>query len=172
MDALAARNMSDRAHNAVKFPASEGVDFTYTVGDIKGHNIVIATFASGHSTGIGAAAFLARDIKAKFPNVLLTLLVGVASGIPDFSQAHPWDIRRGDVFVAEGEEGGPCVISYGSGTETAQNLVVAKTTAMLFGSVIGKMKGAGKDRWTSFRKHYQKLLTKDSKNNNRFQDPG
>jgi nucleoside phosphorylase len=170
MDALAARNMLDHIHKAVKFPAGQGVDFIYTVGDINGHNIVIATFPSGHSAGVGAAASLARDIKAKFPNVLLTLLVGVAGGIPDFSQAPPWDIRRGDVLVAEGEEGGPCVISYGSGTETAQNLVVAKTSAMLFGAVIGQMKGAGEDRWTSFRTHYQKLLTEDC--NNKFQDPG
>jgi hypothetical protein len=146
MDALAARNMLDHVHHAVKFPASEGVDFIYTVGDINGHNIVIATFPSGHSTGVDAAASLARDIKAKFPNVLLTLQVGVVGGVPDFSQAPPWDIRRGDVLVAEGEEGGPCVISYISGTWTAQHLVATKTTAMVFGSVISKMKGAGEDQ--------------------------
>ena len=44
MDALAARKLLDNHHNAVEFAVSRGVDHIYTVGDINGHNVVIATF--------------------------------------------------------------------------------------------------------------------------------
>lgn len=177
VDALAARNMLDHHHDAVEFPASRGVDHIYTVGDIKRHNVVIATFPSGHSTGPGAAGDLARDIIAKFPDILFTLVVGVAGGIPDFSQSTPRDICRGDVLVAQGEEGGPAIISYSLGTETATHLVPTKTTVKVFGSVIGIMKRAGIDQWNltspnSFRQYYHSLLAKDARNNTTFQDPG
>jgi hypothetical protein len=51
------------------------------------------------------------------------------------------------VLVAEGENGGACILSYGQGAETAElaevNLVSARTTARLFGAGIGKMKSTG-----------------------------
>jgi hypothetical protein len=84
-DALAARNMLDNVHNDVKFPAGKSDDYIYIAGDIHVHNVVIATIPSGHSHGVAAMASLARDIKAKFPDVLFGLLVGVASGLPDSS---------------------------------------------------------------------------------------
>jgi hypothetical protein len=80
------------------------------------------------------------------------------------------------VLVAEGENGGACILSYGQGAETAElaevNLVSARTTARLFGAGIGKMKSTGVNQWTSFRRHYQGLLAEEVKNNTTFQDPG
>jgi len=168
--------MLDNVHNDVKFPAGKSDDYIYIAGDIHGHNVVIATIPSEHSHGVAAMASLARDIKAKFPDVLFGLLVGVASGLPDSSRIPPRDIRLGDVLVAEGENGGACILSYGQGAETAElaevNLVSTRTTARLFGAGIGKMKSTGADQWTSFRRHYQGLLAKEVKNNTTFQDPG
>jgi hypothetical protein len=63
------------------------------------------------------------------------------------SRIPPRDIRLGYVLVAEGENGGACILSYGQGAETAElaevNLVSARTTARLFGAGIGKMKSTG-----------------------------
>jgi len=160
----------------VKFPAGKSDDYTYFGGDINGHNVVVATIPSGHSHGVAAMASLARDIKAKFPDVLFGLLVGVASGIPDVSKSPPRDIRLGDVLVAEGENGGACILSYGHGTETAAqaqlNLLAAKTTARLFAAGIGRMKSTSADNWAWFRQYYQALLAKDVKNVTKFRDPG
>ena len=175
-DALAARSMLDNIHDDVKFPAGKSDDYTYFGGDINGHNVVVATIPSGHSHGVAAMASLARDIKAKFPDVLFGLLVGVASGIPDLSKKPPRDIRLGDVLVAEGENGGACILSYGHGTETAAqaqlNLLAAKTTARLFAAGIGRMKSTSADNWAWFRQYYQALLAKDVKNVTKFRDPG
>jgi hypothetical protein len=175
-DALAARNMLDNVHDDVKFPAGKSDDYIYFGGDINGHNVVIATIPSGHSHGVAAMASLARDIKAKFPDVLFGLLVGVASGLPDLSKNPPLDIRLGDVLVAEGENGGACILSYGHGTETAEqvqlNLLAAKTTARLFAAGIGRMKSTSADNWAWSRQYYQALLVKDVKHVTKFRDPG
>jgi hypothetical protein len=104
-------------------------------------------------------------------------VVGVAGGFPDFSQSTPRDIGRGDVPVAQGEEGGLAIISYSLGMKTATHLVPIKTTIKVFDSVIGIMKRAGTDQWnltspTSFRQYYQSLLAQDARNDTTFQDPG
>jgi hypothetical protein len=175
IEALATKNVLENIHHDVKFPLGRGDDFIYTAGDINGHNIIITTFPAGHCHGVGAGASLARDVKAKFPDLLFGLLVGVADGLPDLSKDPPRDIRLGDVLVALGHNGGPSIVSYGFGKETAYefqvNLVGSKP-AMAVAAGIGAMKRSGLDQWISFRQYYQSLLAKEANNHTIFQDPG
>jgi nucleoside phosphorylase len=175
IEALAAKNMLENIHHDVKFPLGRGDDFIYTAGDINGHNIIIATFPSGHCYGVGAGASLATDVRAKFPDLLFGLLVGVAGGLPELSKAPVRDIRLGDVLVAEGQNGGSSIVRYGFGKETEHkfqvNLVGSKTAAPV-ASGIGAMKRFSLDQWISFRQYYQSLLAKDANNYTTFRDPG
>ncbi|KAN0079520.1 hypothetical protein V8E54_004734 [Elaphomyces granulatus] len=82
----------------------------YTLGEIGGHNIVIATLPGGEY-GISSAATVARDMLHSFPNIRFGLMVGIGGGAP--SQKH--DIRLGDIVVSTSREGAGSVFQYDFG---------------------------------------------------------
>jgi hypothetical protein len=177
IEALAATKILDHLHDHVKFTSGRNEEYLYTAGDINGHNIIIATFPAGHSYGVGAAASLARAVKAKFPNLWFGLLVGVAAGLPDLSKTPPRDIRLGDVLVGLGQNGSPTIVSYGFGKETAQEFQlggVEGKTAKLVGAAIRAMTLSGSDQWPSFRRYYDSLRGIRHNDNDTpiFADPG
>jgi nucleoside phosphorylase len=96
---------------------SSGDNNDYTLGEIGGHNVVIATLPNGEY-GISSAATVARDMLHSFPNIRIGLMVGIGGGAP--SQKH--DIRLGDIVVSASCEGTGSVFQYDFGkTVQGQN---------------------------------------------------
>src|SRR5450755_4052861 len=120
IEAQAALRMLDNRHQG-KFPMGRGDDYVFQAGDVCGHNVIIATLPAGQEYGTGSAAALASQVKKFFPNLWFGLLVGIAAGLPNFSQSPSRDIRLGDVLVGlpTSESAGP--IAYDLGKETGQN---------------------------------------------------
>jgi len=78
----------------------------YTLGEIGGHNIVIACLPSGNM-GITPAATVAADMLRSFPKIRFGLMVGIGGGAPAPRARPNEDIRLGDVVVSipQGELG-------------------------------------------------------------------
>src|ERR1700742_3465344 len=82
IEAEAALGVLDKRHEG-HFESVRGDDYIYTGGEINGHNVVIATWPTGQNYGVGSAAALASQVKARFPRIWFALLVGVAAGVPN-----------------------------------------------------------------------------------------
>ncbi|KAN0071620.1 Nucleoside phosphorylase domain containing protein [Elaphomyces granulatus] len=106
---VAAQAFLDREHaRPDKLPS--GDNNSYKLGEIGGHNIVIATLPDGEY-GIACAATVARDMLRSFPNIRIGLMVGIGGGAP--SQKH--DIRLGDIVVSASRDGAGSVFQYDFG---------------------------------------------------------
>lgn len=86
--------------------AAQGDRNMYTLGEIGGHNIVMACLPSGNM-GITPAATVAKDMLRSFPNIRFGLMVGIGGGAPAPRARPNEDIRLGDVVVSipQGELG-------------------------------------------------------------------
>ncbi|KAL3456230.1 hypothetical protein BJX64DRAFT_48158 [Aspergillus heterothallicus] len=100
----AVRYMLDVEHS--DFDSQPGDSNMYVLGELCGHNVVIACLPGNQ--GKGAAAIVATNMARTFPNVNLRLLVGIGGGIP--SDAH--DIRLGDVVISMPDDAHGGVIQY------------------------------------------------------------
>jgi nucleoside phosphorylase len=92
---VAAQAFLDKEHGRPE-ERSPNDNNDYTLGEIGGHNVVIAVLPDGEY-GISSAASVARDMLHSFPNIRIGLMVGIGGGAP--SQKH--DIRLGDVVVLQ-----------------------------------------------------------------------
>ncbi|KAL3457119.1 nucleoside phosphorylase domain-containing protein [Aspergillus heterothallicus] len=81
----------------------------YTLGEIAGHNVVIAVLPDGDH-GTSSATTVARDMLHSFPNIRFGLIVGIGGGVPT---RH--DIRLGDVVVSSARNGRGSVVQYDLG---------------------------------------------------------
>ena len=106
---VAAQAFLDREHDRPE-KLSSGDNNDYTLGEIGGHNVVIATLPDGEY-GISSAASVARDMLHSFPNIRIGLMVGIGGGAP--SQKH--DIRLGDIVVSASRDGTGSVFQYDFG---------------------------------------------------------
>ncbi|KAI8715182.1 hypothetical protein NCS52_01025400 [Fusarium sp. LHS14.1] len=106
---LAAQLFLDEEHEG---PESVSVNDSnnYTLGKIGKHHVVIAVLPHGEY-GISSAAGVAHDMHHSFPNVRITLMVGIGGGAP--SSKH--DIRLGDVVVSASSNGTAAVFQYDFG---------------------------------------------------------
>lgn len=106
----AVRYMLEREHRPL--PINPGDSNSYTLGEVHGHNVVLACLPS--QQGKGAAATVATNMSRSFPSVKWRLFVGIGGGVP--SDRH--DIRLGDVVISmpDGEHGG--VVQYDLGRQT------------------------------------------------------
>jgi nucleoside phosphorylase len=86
---------------------------SYTLGEIAGHNIVIAVLPE---IGTNSAATVATQLLNDFPSIRFGLLVGIGGGIPD--QDNAIDIRLGDVVVSKPTNAFGGVVQYDMGKET------------------------------------------------------
>lgn len=86
--------------------ATQGDRNMYTLGEIGGHNVVMACLPSGNM-GITPAATVARDMLRSFPKIRFGLMVGIGGGAPAPRALPNEDIRLGDVVVSipQGELG-------------------------------------------------------------------
>ncbi|GAW25116.1 hypothetical protein SAMD00023353_0104940 [Rosellinia necatrix] len=82
----------------------------YTLGEIGGHNVIIAVLPDGEY-GTASAARVAKDMIHSFPNIRIGLMVGIGGGAP--SQKH--DIRLGDIVVSAPRDGKGGVFQYDFG---------------------------------------------------------
>ncbi|KAK7964033.1 nucleoside phosphorylase domain-containing protein [Apiospora saccharicola] len=105
----AVRYMLDVEHP--RLPAKDGDSNIYILGQLSGHNVVLACLPG--IQGKGAAATVVTNMSRTFPQIEWRFLVGIGGGIP--SGKH--DIRLGDVVVSmpEGPYGG--VVQYDLGKD-------------------------------------------------------
>jgi nucleoside phosphorylase len=106
----AARYMLDEEHE--RLPKDTHDTNSYILGQLSGHNVVIASLPEG-SQGTVSAATVAIHLARTFPSIVLRLLVGIGGGVPSEN-----DVRLGDVVVSApvGTSGG--VIEYDLGKQT------------------------------------------------------
>ncbi|THV63542.1 hypothetical protein D6D28_10596, partial [Aureobasidium pullulans] len=67
----------------------------YTLGEMAGHNVVIAVLPRGEY-GLSSAASVAANMLNSFPNIRVGLMVGIGGGAPTSKN----DIRLGDIVVS------------------------------------------------------------------------
>ncbi|KAJ5007379.1 hypothetical protein K4K57_010794 [Colletotrichum sp. SAR 10_99] len=109
----AAKGMLDQVHSnlAQQDPADHN---SYVLGQVQGHNVVIACLPAG-IYGTTPAATVAKDLLRTFKSIRFGLMVGIGGGVP--SRKH--DIRLGDIVVSQPAETSGGVIQYDRG-KTAQ----------------------------------------------------
>lgn len=88
----AVRYMLDNEHTPL--PSEEHDPNQYVLGELSGHNVVVASLPEG-SQGTNSAAGVAVHLTRSFPAVNLRLLVGIGGGVPN----DQTDIRLGDVVI-------------------------------------------------------------------------
>jgi nucleoside phosphorylase len=82
----------------------------YTLDKIGSHNVVIAVLPDS-KYGISSAASVVRDILYSFPNVRISLMVGISGGVP----SPKYDICLGDIVVSAPRDGNGGVFQYDFG---------------------------------------------------------
>ncbi|KAK2728900.1 ankyrin repeat-containing protein [Colletotrichum kahawae] len=105
----AAKGMLDQIHP--NLPQQNPADHnSYILGQVQGHNVVIACLPAG-IYGTTPAATVAKDLLRTFKSIRFGLMVGIGGGVP--SRTH--DIRLGDIVVSQptGTNGG--VVQYDRG---------------------------------------------------------
>jgi nucleoside phosphorylase len=105
----AARQFLDREHDLPTHVSVNDIN-GYTLGEMAGHNVVIAVLPRGEY-GLSSAASVAANMLNSFPNIRIGLMVGVGGGAPTVER----DIRLGDVVVSSPESltGGVYQYDYG-----------------------------------------------------------
>jgi nucleoside phosphorylase len=93
----------------------------YTLGDIKGHNVVMAVLPDGEY-GTSSAASVIANMLIGFPNIKVGLMVGIGGGAPTEKE----DIRLGDIVVSSPKEGSSGVYQYDFG-KTVQGSAFVQT---------------------------------------------
>lgn len=105
----AATAMLDQLHQDLPKPPKDSN--AYTLGSIRGHNIVIACLPKGQY-GVTSAAAVAIQMIATFPAVRFGLMVGIGGGVPP-------KVRLGDVVVSMPIHQFPGVVQWDMGKATA-----------------------------------------------------
>jgi nucleoside phosphorylase len=111
----AAQELLDEEHEHLD--KDENDNNLYTLGQIGGHNVVLACLPAGQ-TGIGSAAVVATQLKATFKWIRFGLMVGIGGGVPGKE-----DIRLGDVVISQPCQGHGGVIQYDFGKATPSGFV-------------------------------------------------
>lgn len=106
---VAAREFLDREHSRLHSQEPNDSNI-YTLGEIAGHNVVIAVLPDGEY-GTSSAASVATDMLRTFKNIKIGLMVGVGGGAPSSRD----DIRLGDVVVSAPRAGKSGVFQYDYG---------------------------------------------------------
>ncbi|KAJ6040204.1 uncharacterized protein N7446_004477 [Penicillium canescens] len=112
----AVRYMLDKEH--ARLPRQLGDSTLYILGELSGHNVILASLPGSQGKSAGAA--VAKDMARTFPSIELRLMVGIGGGVPSVKN----DIRLGDVVVSmpDGQHGG--VVQYDLGKSTDDGIVL------------------------------------------------
>jgi nucleoside phosphorylase len=108
VEQTAACLMLDKEHDRLPQPHTD--HNVYTLGNIEGHNVVIAGL---HQAGNCPAATVVTQMRTTFPNLRFGLLVGIGGGVP--TETDDGMIRLGDVVVSKpaGEHSGAVQYDHG-----------------------------------------------------------
>jgi nucleoside phosphorylase len=106
---VAASAFLDEEHEGPTYVA-EHDNNCYTLGKMSGHDVVIAAMPDGEY-GAASAASVARDMLYTFPNIRISLMVGIGGGAPSIKH----DIRLGDIVVSSPRDGHGGVFQYDFG---------------------------------------------------------
>ncbi|KAL9483571.1 hypothetical protein ACSS6W_002360 [Trichoderma asperelloides] len=117
---VAARAFLDEEHEGPP-TVSPNDSNAYTLGEMGGHNVVIAVLPDGEY-GISSATSVAKDMMHSFCNIRVGLMVGIGGGAP--SKKH--DIRLGDIVVSAPRNGKGGVFQYDFG-KTIQDQIFKPT---------------------------------------------
>ncbi|THV70755.1 hypothetical protein D6D28_04931 [Aureobasidium pullulans] len=107
---VAACEFLDAEHERPDDVFSPNDENDYTLGEMAGHNVVIAVRPGG-GYGPSGAATVAVSMISSFPNIRVGLMVGIGGGAP--SARH--DIRLGDVVVSVPNDNSGGVFPYDQG---------------------------------------------------------
>ena len=111
---LAARVVLDEEHNNPPYNTQYDRN-TYVFGKAGEHNVVLACLPSGRSGNVNAG-HLTGPMFHTFPNIKITLLVGIGGGVPLQPPQDPLDdIYLGDVIIGWPGDGMPAVVQYDYG---------------------------------------------------------
>ncbi|CAI7626283.1 unnamed protein product [Penicillium viridicatum] len=108
LEMAAAKLVLDNVHPTLSQPRQD--HNTYVLGDINGHNVVVACLPSG-VYGTTAAAVVGSQMLSTYHKIRFGLLVGIGGGVPSASV----DIRLGDVVVSNPTGVLPGVVQYDFG---------------------------------------------------------
>ncbi|KAI1879108.1 hypothetical protein JX265_003285 [Neoarthrinium moseri] len=99
-------------------PRQPGDQNQYVLGQMSGHNVVLAWLPAVQ--GKGAAAVVATNLERTFPSLQWRFMVGIGGGVPNTKE----DIRLGDVVVStpDGRHGG--VVQYDLGKDTDSGFIL------------------------------------------------
>ncbi|THY22638.1 hypothetical protein D6D01_06249 [Aureobasidium pullulans] len=107
LELTAARQFLDVEHQSTSHVAANDTN-SYTLGEMAGHNIVIAVLPE---YGTNAASSATANLLNSFPNIKFGLMVGIGGGVPSRKN----DIRLGDVVVSKPTNGIGGVYQYDFG---------------------------------------------------------
>lgn len=91
---VAAQTFLDKKHKGPEYLSPHNKN-DYILGRINKHNIVISVLSIG-KYGTSSAARVAEDMIHSFPNIRISLIVGIRRGAPSLKN----DIRLGDIVVS------------------------------------------------------------------------
>lgn len=122
-----ARLLLDEEHDRPVYDASYDEN-TYICGTMGGHTVVLTTTPPGMRGNVNAGRLVGPIFKT-FPNIKMTLLVGIGGGVPSSIPADdPWkDIHLGDVVIGWPGDGKEAVIYYESGRTHVDSFEVLGT---------------------------------------------
>ena len=156
---VAAKSMLDDIHTLPQIP--RGDSNSYTLGEIAGHNLVIACLPAGH-TGNNSAATVAAHLRCTFQAIRYSLMVGIGGGVP----SHTHDIRLGDVVVSQPGKRHGGVVQYDFGRTVANGrfeldgALNAPPTSLL--TAVSKLKADRTLGVESSVRHYSSAMEKHS----------
>lgn len=138
-----------------------------------GHNVVIATTPPGMRGNVNAGR-LAGPMFKTFPNIRITVLVGIGGGVPSGATTGSaiQDIHLGDVVVGWPADGKPAVVYHETGRSGVNGLEMLGTIdrpdwALL--NALGILQSNQRMRRAHFGDHVSKLLNYDEQ---QFKYPG
>jgi nucleoside phosphorylase len=108
LERAAATAVLDEEHP--KLSQSQTDSNIYTLGAIRGHNVVIACLPAG-IYGTTSATAVVTQLRSTFPAIQFGLLVGIGGGVP----SRNVDIRLGDVVVSSPSGSSSGVVQYDYG---------------------------------------------------------
>ncbi|RHZ65358.1 uncharacterized protein CDV56_109374 [Aspergillus thermomutatus] len=108
LETAAAKVMLDEVHASLPQPETD--HNVYTLGNVSGHNVVMACLPSGVYGTISASTVVSHMVST-YPNIRFGLMVGIGGGVPSKSA----DIRLGDVVVSKPTATSGGVIQYDYG---------------------------------------------------------
>lgn len=115
VELLPARLMLDEEHSTPPYDTHYDEN-TYICGAINGHTVVVATCPQGETGNVNAGRLTGSMFKT-FPNIRMTVLVGIGGGIPRSTPSEDPlnDIHLGDIVVGWPGDGKPACVYHDRG---------------------------------------------------------